>query len=496
MSLTRILPKVLGRGDLVLFTVSAILLLDTLAAAASIGSSSLFWWAFLGVVFLIPIGLITAELGTAYPEEGGLYVWIRRGLGRHWAARAVWAYWINTAIWLPSIFILFAGVFAQLFQLELSLSQQIGVGVALAWATVFLDILGLSIGKWVPNIGASCKLIIFGVLIIAGWRYGQANGFANPLGVEAFRPRWEEGLRFVPAIVYGMLGFELVSAASGEIKRPARDLPVGILISGVIVLGFYMLATAGILAAIPAAEIDIVEGLVDTLSLFFATTPGGDMIVKALGAAALFTFFSNGATWAMGCNRTTAEAASEGQLPRLFAWRHPRHGGPVGAAILMGLVCTFVLLTYGRIATSNSDLFWSLFSFSAAIFMLPYIGVALSFARLRFSDADAPRPFRAPGGRIVACVLAAMCAVTLCLSIALFIFVPGEGLQRPTLIGVAAVIAIGEILIRLGMFEHWLRHPSSRRLKNAAPEDEASRHRRSARHADESQHPEPRGNRP
>ncbi|MEK7265639.1 MAG: APC family permease, partial [Pseudomonadota bacterium] len=264
MTSTKSLPKVLGLPDLVLFTVSAILLLDTLAASASIGASSLFWWLFLGAFFLIPIGLITAELATAYPEEGGLYVWIRRGLGRRWAARAVWAYWINTAIWLPSIFILFAGVFVRLSGIDLTLSQQIGVGIALAWLTALLDILGLQIGKWVPNLGALFKMIIFTVLILAGWHYGQTHGFANPLSADDFKPEWKEGLKFVPAIVYGMLGFELVCAASGEIKHPARDMPLSIIISGIIVLAFYFLATAGILAAIPADEINIVEGLIDT----------------------------------------------------------------------------------------------------------------------------------------------------------------------------------------------------------------------------------------
>lgn len=460
MSSTKTLPKVLGLPDLVLFTVSAILLLDTLAASASIGASSLFWWLFLGCFFLFPIGLITSELGTTYPEEGGLYVWIRRGLGRHWAARAVWAYWVNTAIWLPSIFILFAGVFARLFDVELSLSQQIWIGIALTWLTALLDILGLQIGKWVPNIGALFKMIIFGVLIVAGWRYGQTHGFANPLSLEAFQPRWAEGLRYVPAIVYGMVGFELVCAASGEIKHPARDVPLSVIVSGVLVLALYMLATAGILAAIPAGEINIVEGLIDTLALFFAGTPGGDLIVMGLGIAALYTFFSNGATWAMGCNRATAEAAVEGELPSLFAIRHRRHGGPIGAAVLMGIVCTVVLVLYGRIATSNSDLFWSLFSFSAAIFMMPYVGLVVAFARLRFIDADAPRPFKAPGGPLVACILAALCATTLLFAIALFIYVPGDGLQKETLAGVVVVILIGEVLIGASMLERRLRKKS------------------------------------
>jgi len=72
---------------MVLFTVSAILLLDTLAAAASIGASSIFWWVFLGIIFFIPFALICAEMGCSYPEQGGIYAWTRDAFGPRWASR-------------------------------------------------------------------------------------------------------------------------------------------------------------------------------------------------------------------------------------------------------------------------------------------------------------------------------------------------------------------------------------------------------------------------
>jgi len=43
---------------------AAILLLDTMAASAAIGVSSIFWWALLGIIFFVPYGLISAEMGT------------------------------------------------------------------------------------------------------------------------------------------------------------------------------------------------------------------------------------------------------------------------------------------------------------------------------------------------------------------------------------------------------------------------------------------------
>jgi hypothetical protein len=42
--------------------------------------------------------------------------------------------------------------------------------------------------------------------------------------------------------------------------------------------------------------------------------------------------------------------------------------------------------------------FWSLFAFSAVIFLLPYEGMLLAFVKMRIVDADHHRPFRVPGG--------------------------------------------------------------------------------------------------
>jgi amino acid transporter len=442
-------PKSLRQRDMVLFTVSAILLLDTLTAAASVGAPSIFWWLFLGVVFFVPFALICAELGCAYPEQGGIYAWIRDAFGGRWASRATWCYWVNTAVWLPAIFIMFAAVFKQLFAPDLSLAWQIGIGIALTWLAVAVNVITLDVGKWIPNVGAVLKVLIFIAIIAGAWAYVQDHGMANPLNFETLKPDWGSSLQYIPAIVYGMLGFELVSAGSEEMRNPARDVPRAIFISGAIIIVLYVLGTMAVLAAIPAGDINLVEGLIDTLNLFFLDSSGGRALVLALGIGALYTFFSNGVTWSLGCNRAAAEAAQEGELPTWFAIEDAKRGTPIGAAILMGIVSTIALLLYGFMSGSNEDLFWSLFTFSAVIFLLPYQAMFLSFIKMRVVDADHPRPFRLPGGLGVARVAAWTCFAVLGLSIALFIYEPGSGINIAVLIGVLLTLALGEVVIRL-----------------------------------------------
>jgi amino acid transporter len=148
------LERVLGRLDLVLFTVCAILTIDTLASSAAMGAAWFSWWFITMTVFFIPYGLITAELGSAWPGEGGVYVWVREAFGPRWGSMAAWMYWINNASWIPSVYLIFAGTFGQIFLKTHSTWQEAGIAIALTWLTVAVGIVRLEVSKWLPNVGA------------------------------------------------------------------------------------------------------------------------------------------------------------------------------------------------------------------------------------------------------------------------------------------------------------------------------------------------------
>ena len=232
-------------------------------------------------------------------------------------------------------------------------------------------------------------------------------------------------------------------------RDPVRDVPRSILYSGLIVIVLYLLGTAAILAAVPAAEINLVEGLVDTLRLFFGDIAFGSELVLALGVGTLFAIFSSGVTWALGSNRAAAEAALEGELPRWFGIETASNGTPLGAALLMGSISSAALVMYGFLAGSNEDLFWSLFAFSGVLFLLPYVGMVVAFQSMRRNDATHPRPFRVPGGALGAITAAGLCLLGLLTAILLFMFTPGSGAQWPVITGIAAMLLLGEIVIRI-----------------------------------------------
>ncbi|MBN2047566.1 MAG: APC family permease [Anaerolineaceae bacterium] len=443
--------RVMRSLDMTLFTVCAILVIDTLAASAAIGPSTISWWLITLVLFFIPYGLITAELGTTYPEQGGLYIWVKRAFGERWASRTTWLYWINVALWMPAVYILFAGMFAQLFAPEMGLWLQILIGVVMTWITVAIGCVTLDTSKWVPNIGAIFKAVLMVVIGVAAFVYAGKHGIANDLSFAAILPKWDAGLYFLPVIVYNFMGFELMSGAGEELQEPGKTIPRSIVISGIFIAVFYLLGTIGMLVALPLEDLGLVAGIIDTLEILLGSSAVGGVVVVLLGIMALYTFFANMVTWTMGANKTAAEAADDGELPAIFGRLHKTNKTPVSAFIITGIVSTVVIVLYGFMAGSAEDLFWTLFAFSSMVFLLPYLAMFPAFLKLRKVDADIERPYKLKGPKWFITLLVVLCEIFIVQAVVFFIWVPGEPIDwayaAPVLIGVVLTLIVGELLL-------------------------------------------------
>ena len=91
-------------ADVILSVICVVFVAEAAAPVASIGNSQYFWWLFMMVAFLLPYGMISSELGTTYPGDGGLYDWIHKAFPEtKWGARASWYYWINFPLWMASL---------------------------------------------------------------------------------------------------------------------------------------------------------------------------------------------------------------------------------------------------------------------------------------------------------------------------------------------------------------------------------------------------------
>jgi amino acid transporter len=467
--------RVMGLADVTLFTVSAMLVVDQLTASASIGTSTVGWWILAIVFFLVPYGLITAELATTYPEQGGIYIWAKRAFGRRWAARTTYWYWVNVALWMPSVFLLFAGLFCQLF-----ISQwtdwpdgkwpQVAIAVALTWAVVGVGIVRLEVGKWVNNVGAALKMLIIFALGAGGIVFAIRHGSANTIKGDSFLPSFDVAKSYLPVIVYLLMGFELISSMAGEVKEPEKRIPRALFTSGGSIAFLYVFATVGILLALPLGRLELVQGLVETFKEIFGRTGVGNVVVYALGIGALYTYFTNMTTWTMGANRAAVEAAADGELPKVLGREHPVHKTPVAAFLITGVISTGVLVGTALFINTQDNLFFAIFAASSVIFLLPYLLMFPAVVVLRRKDPERPRPFRMPGGEVGAIAYATITSIVIAASAVLFLWpeipnAPEEWSYTGPLLGIVVVaLAVGEAII-------WrMAHPRAPRATKPSPE--------------------------
>jgi glutamate:GABA antiporter len=443
--------KTFGLLSMVLFSVSAVLVGDTVASSAAMGVSGLTFWIVLGVLFFLPYGLVTAELGAAWPDEGGIYVWVREAFGPMWGTVTAWLYWVNVAFWAPSVFVLLVGTLQSVFLPSLSRNQQMWVVLGLIWVMVAVGVLPLRFSKSVPDISAALKLLVLLGVGVGGVAYAAQHGLANSFAPAQWIPDLTQSGTYLPIVIFSFMGFELMSAAGDEIKEPQRDVPRMAVLAGGAILFVYMFATFGILAAVPVSEINIVTGIADALRIVSSTLmPGRSAVFNVLVVALLFTFLGTMVTWSIGANHSVAAAAADGAMPKPFGHLN-RWGSPSLATVLMGVIASALTVMNYALFARDESIFWSIFALSSVVFLLPYLLMFPSLVALRYRQPDHVRPYRLPGKMPGAWIAVTLCELGIASALVLFFVAVPEGTQ-PTLFrtiigtGMAASLAIGFVM--------------------------------------------------
>ena len=452
--------KTLTFIDLVGMAFAAFMSLEVVASQASMGPSLVFCFLVIGGVYFVLHALVCSELGGAYPDQGGIYVWVKKAYGDKWAARTTWWYWVNVVGFIPSAFVVMGTVFQQLFMPDMSVWGMVGLCVAFTWLVVLLNILPLRYTKIIPNISSVCKAVACLSLVGGAGLALVTRGSATEFSAGTMLPTLDINFwALIPVYVYSLTGLDLMSCSAGEMENPRRDVPRSVFSSGILAIVMYIITACALLILTPQEEIDESSGVIDALIRVFGDYP---VLLYALGAAIVFSFLGYALSWALGGNKAAQEAGEFGELPAIFAKTNAA-GSPMGAGVLLGIASTVLLVFYGFVASSNEGLFWTLLAFTSIIFFLPYIMMSFVFITLRRKDPNVPRPFRVPGpdwmGRLVALLHG-----TLLIASAIFFFIPPEG-EDPL---VYILTLGGGVLVALGLDEYLV---SSSMKKSAAQEN-------------------------
>ena len=207
----------------------------------------------------------------------------------------------------------------------------------------------------------------------------------------------------------------------------------------------------GIVAAIPADEVDAASGLIEAFMVMSGKDSG--LFIGIVSMLFLITLFGNIISWSLGANNTACYAAEHGDMPAVFTKRWSKNGMPIGAVIINSIVAIIVCIlgVIMKILAPESQLFWTFFATNTVLLLLSYVPIFPAFLKLRKIDPDADRPFKVPGGPLLLNIMAYAPLVLILLSV-VFCAVPLSfdaetiGSILPITIGTFICIFIGDAL--------------------------------------------------
>ena len=437
---TKHLQKNFGRREILFFTICTLVGVDTIGLLASLGAEAFTWMIILAVTFFVPSVLLFAELGTAFPQEGGPYIWARLAFGRLAATINNVLYWVTNPVWFGGTLAIVAVTTVSVFFLngnEMPTFWFYVFTMAFVWIGTLAAILSFKVGKYIPIAGAYARFILLGFFTLTTFIYAAQHGI-HGVGGSDFGVSTAGFFALAGIIMFGFVGFELPSTAGDEMKNPKKDVPFSIFRSAVVAICMYAIPVICVIVIIPSEQVSGLGGFIDAMRSVF-TVYGGEVAADGtitlsgagavIGAIAAILFIlcllSSGVAWIMGSDRAMAVSGYDGAAPRYLGKISAKYGTPVRVNVISGILGSAVVIGVHEVSGGDAaKYFGAVLSIAVSTTLISYIAIFPALWRLRRTHPDHPRPYRAPWAPLISIVLTAWVVFA-----TVELFLPGLGVD-------------------------------------------------------------------
>ena len=394
---------VLTTFSLIMITVGSVDSIRNLPATALFGSQLISFFILGALFFLIPTALVSAELASGWPKQGGIYIWVKAAFGKRTGFLAIWLQWIENVIWYPTILSFVAGTVGYLINPALASNPYFlwMVIVSSFWGATLVNLNGMNSSALFSNICALSGLLLPMSLIIGLGALWILSG--SPLQVQfdfqSISPHWHDKSLWVSltAIMMSFCGIEIATVHANDVENPQRAFPRALIYSVLIILSTLILGSLAIAVVLPHDNINLVAGIMQAFDAFFAKyhllwfmpIVALMLVMGGLGGVS---------NWIIAPTKGLLVAAEDGNLPQWFQHAN-RKGAPSVILISQAVIVTILSALFLFMPSVNGS-YWLLTALAAQLYMLMYLLMFAAAIKLRISAPDQPRPFRIPGGLI------------------------------------------------------------------------------------------------
>jgi APA family basic amino acid/polyamine antiporter len=386
--------------DCVLLVVGAIIGSGIFLTPSSIARSTqtvegiLFVWVLGGLLTLCG-AIAFAELGAAFPNAGGIYVFLREAYGPLTAFLYGWClFFVIVAGSIATLATAFAIYLSYLVPVSTVASKAIAVCIIALLS--YMNCLGVRMGARVQNVLSLIK--IASLIWIAGILFSSDKGTFEHLQqpAAAGNVSWSAIGIAMLAVLWTYEGWYLLTFAAGEVRNPRRNLTTGLLLGTLVVMLLYLTVNLAYLYILPVPQIAGSWRIASDALERAIGTAGGTVVALAILISITGAINSN----VLGGPRVFYAMAREGLFFRRASYVDPKYHVPSFSIVLTGIWAG--ILTW--IGT-----FERLFSYVIFVAWIFYALGAAAVIVLRWKRPDVPRPYKAwgyPWVPIMFCIIA------------------------------------------------------------------------------------------
>src|SRR5271170_5765992 len=344
------LRRELGLRDLVFAQILCVVGSSWVGVASKLGKAHAVFWVSAMLLYYVPLALVVIYLNKVLPLEGGLYQWAREAFGAFWGFLIAWNLWVYAVIVLGSI----------LFVVPTDLAYSIGPSAAWLPAShaatsvltgavlIFIACIavrGLSIGKWLHNIGAFAVMSGYAILVaLPVWAIlrGQTVSY-TPIPLALPEASWVNLAIFGQITVGGLSGFEYIAIMAGECRDAGRNIGKAVAISAPVIALMFILGTSSVITFVGDKPIDLIGPIPQTFRAALGNSGFASRFASVAILLLLVRAVSSASLIFTGLTRLPVTAGWDHLLPNWFTRLHPRWQTPVNS-ILFVTVLAIVLI--------------------------------------------------------------------------------------------------------------------------------------------------------
>ena len=440
-------------------TVASVASLRSAPTMAVYGLASVFLYGVAAIVFLFPTSFVSAELASGW--SGGVYRWVTEGINRKAGLVAIWNQYAMTIFYYPALLAYVASTFAYVVNPKLAAngSYTALMIIGIYWLSVVVSSHGMkavselaSAGLWAGTLIPGTILVVLGIIFL-----GQGNSSAAPMDATHLLPAWA-GIASLVLIVNNFLayaGMEMNAVHVNELRNPAREFPRAMSLAVPLVLAIFILPALAISWIVPRETLSLTAGVMQAFDSIYAHF-GLQWLTPITAIGIVCASLGGMLAWLAGPSKgLLLIGRQEGYLPPYFQ-RLNKYGIQQHILVAQGWVTSLIALLYAFLP-SVSQSYWIFSVITTQTYLIMYVLMFVAAVRLRQTQPDHPRGFRAP-------MLKTMCLVGGLSSVFAFLigFVPpsqfgGGGASYVLLIaaGVGIVGFLAPALIIRNRHDSW-----------------------------------------